>query len=191
MRSRMFSWDGCKFLILLNNFLSTCPTIETLTLKRCWDVGNLEIETQRLMVLVLDKCLGPEYIFVNAPLLRFFKYCGLSVYLQMENHQRMEEAVFDFTLQPEWGGEEDAVMLYNLLTEIWCVRALTICSYMIQVLPLAKNVLTPRLAIATHLYLKTLLHIKKYYGITFFLNSCYVLEVLTIDLGPKRIFQDY
>ncbi|KAI3456958.1 hypothetical protein Pfo_013621 [Paulownia fortunei] len=177
----------------LNNFLSMCPSLEILILKRCWNVGNLDIDAQRLRVLVLDKCSGPEFISVNAPLLNFFKYCGLSVYLQMENHRRMVEAVFDFSLQPEWDDEGDPEMLYNLLSEIWSVRALTICSYMLQVLPMAESslLLKPSLTSVTQLFLKTQLHIQEYYGITFFLNSCPRLEVLSIDLGPTRIFQDY
>lgn len=70
---------------------------------------------------------------MTAPLLEFYSYSGAAVYLQMDDHQRMEEAVFDFGEEREWGGESDAEMLYNLLTEIWCVKILTICSYILQV----------------------------------------------------------
>ena len=77
--------------------------------------------------------LDRQYISLNAPLLRFFKYCSVSVYLQMEHHQGTEESVFDSFLLSQLGKEVKVEMLYNLLFEIWCVRALTICCYMLQV----------------------------------------------------------
>lgn len=117
----------------LDEFVGSCPSLESLRLKRCWSVGSLDICGRRLRSLVIEKCWGAEYISVTAPSLEFYSYSGASVYLQMDDHRRMEEAVFDFGDEREWGGEIDAEMLYNLLTEIWSVRALTICSYMLQV----------------------------------------------------------
>ncbi|EYU19237.1 hypothetical protein ABFS82_13G171100 [Erythranthe guttata] len=177
----------------LYKFLKLCPSLETLILRRIWNVGSFDIEAPNLKFLVLDKLSGPEFISVSAPSLSFFQYSGLSVYLQMEYNRTMTEAIFDFSLQPTWDEEGDPEMLYNLLSEVWSVKVLTVCSYMLQVVPMAENSLSlqPRLENVTRLVLKTQLHIQEYYGITFFLNSCPRLEVLSIDIGPKKIFEDW
>ncbi|XP_075482783.1 F-box protein At3g62230-like [Primulina tabacum] len=176
----------------LNKFITMCPSLETLSLKRCWNVRDMIISAQRLKILVIDKCMEPESITVDAPLLTTFKYYGLSTYMRMDYHKNMEEAVFDYGLQSEVADEGDGEMLYNLLLEIFSVRVLTICSYMLQVLPMCEEPLSlqPKLENMRHLILKTQLHINEYYGISFFLNSCPRLEILEIDLAPKRIL-DY
>lgn len=116
----------------LENFLSLCPSIQFLMLQRIWNVGDLRIDVQGLKVLIINKCAVREGISVHAPLLRVFKYTGVSVYLQMEDHKKLTEAVFDFSLEPNWD-ENDGEMLSIVLTEIWAVEVLTICSYMLQV----------------------------------------------------------
>lgn len=48
--------------------------------------------------------------------------------------------------------------------------------------------LYPYLDDMRHLILKTSMHSYELYGISFLLKSCTGLEMLTIDLGPARIF---
>ncbi|CAA3030032.1 F-box At3g62230-like [Olea europaea subsp. europaea] len=175
------------------NLMSMCPSLETLNLKRCWNMENFYIDSDKLRVFVIDKCLGPEVIILNAPFLSFFQYSGPSVHLQIEYHPRMVEVILDFGLQTEYIEEGEGDMLYNLLTEISSVRVLTICSYMLQLIVTADDPITlkPALENVKHLILKTELHINEFYGITFFLKNCPNLEILTIDLCTRTIFQDY
>lgn len=57
-----------------------------------------------------------------------------------------------------------------------------------KVIPMAEEEV--KLRSVRHLHLKTQLHVQEYYGITYFLKSCPMLEVLTIDLGRcRRILQ--
>ncbi|PIN15847.1 hypothetical protein CDL12_11513 [Handroanthus impetiginosus] len=175
----------------INRFVKLCLSLETLIIKRCWGVEDLNIESQSLRFLAIDKCLGLGKITVKkTPLLKYFQYYGLSVSLEMEDMPTMEQAVFDYTHDENWS-DGDADMLREILCKISSVWALSICSYVLQVLPLVPSALwlTPSLASVTHLFLKTKLHIQEYYGISLFLNSCPQLELLSIDLGPQPIFE--
>ncbi|CAI9784185.1 unnamed protein product [Fraxinus pennsylvanica] len=176
-----------------NNLMSTCTSLEILNLKRCWNMENFYIDSEKLRVFVMDKCLGPEVIILNAPFLSFFQYSGPSVQLQIEYHSTMVEAILDFGLQTAYIEEGEGDMLYNLLAEISSVRVLTICSYMLQLIVTAGDPITlkPELENVKHLILKTKLHINEFYGITFFLKSCPNLDILTIDLCARTIFQEY
>lgn len=64
-------------------------------------------------------------------------------------------------------------------------------SSLVKVIPTGEEPfkLKPALEDLKHLILKTSVHRNDFYGISFFLNSCPNLEMLTIDLNtPARIF---
>ncbi|XP_051149263.1 F-box protein At3g62230-like [Andrographis paniculata] len=175
----------------LCGLVSMCPFLETLTVKRCWNLGSLDLAAPRLRVLVLHKCTGLDYISLTAKSLAIFKYSGGYTYLQLDYHSSLVQAEFDFQQQLRWEEGADPEMLYNALVEIWRAEFLSVCSYMLQMVQMAEeSSVKPRLSCLRHLHLKTQLHVKEYFGITFFLNSCPNLRVLSIDLSPStQIFQ--
>ncbi|KAK3024280.1 hypothetical protein RJ639_043142 [Escallonia herrerae] len=172
--------------------LTKCPVLESLSLKRCWGLDYLDISAPSLTSLVVDKCLDLKRgIRVDARTLRFLKYSGRVISLRIEYLRSIVEAVLDFGLEFEFSDHGE--LLCDFCVEVGCSRVLTICSYMLQVIPTAEDRLSiePPLDVE-HLTLKTALDAKEYYGITFFLSSCPYLKTLSIDLtAPSRIFEEY
>ncbi|CAN6557927.1 unnamed protein product [Malus baccata var. baccata] len=104
----------------------------------------------------------------------------------------LEEADLDFG--PEFECDESlGDSLYQSLNGICPTRALTVCTYMLQVIPMGEEPtgMEPRLNV-THLTLRTAMHNYEQGGIRFFLNSCPRLETLTIDIDrSRRICNEY
>ncbi|GFZ04906.1 hypothetical protein Acr_17g0004780 [Actinidia rufa] len=104
-----------------------------LSLKKCWDLESVEIRSQRLMTLVIDKCSSLENgVVIDVPNLRVFKYCGPVVYFVTEYLNGIVEADLDFGIEVEFNEHGD--VLHQLLVGVWCVRILSVCSYMLQAL---------------------------------------------------------
>ncbi|KAL5737711.1 hypothetical protein ACOSP7_030472 [Xanthoceras sorbifolium] len=176
--------------------LLSCPLLESLSLKKCWSIdAQLYISRTnlRLTTLVVDKC---NFLYgmvqIDAPNLRLFNYSGRAEQFYSETEFiSLQEAEFDFGVEPEFFSE-DGQYLYDLLEQLLSVRVLTVCSYLLQVVPCVDeplgllNTLNVR-----HLILKTAMNPFEYYGIRFMLKSCPLLETLTINIGRARIFQDY
>ncbi|KAK3021264.1 hypothetical protein RJ639_047255 [Escallonia herrerae] len=176
----------------VTTLLSNCLLLENFSLKRCWGLDYLDISAPSLTSLALDKCLDLKRgIRVDARTLRFLKYSGTVVLLQIECFRSIVEAVLDFGLEFEF--RDCGQILHDFLFGIYYIKALTICSYVLQVITTAEDCLSVEpLPEVEHLTLKTALDAKEYYGITFFLNSCPRLETLSIDLtAPSRIFEGY
>ncbi|KAG5255156.1 F-box protein [Salix suchowensis] len=120
----------------------------------------------RLQNLVLDKCdFRDEWLFIEGPKFQFFKYSGKVGQFHLENQREMVEAELDFGMQSEF--EE-------------------------LIIPSGDEPLGLQAPLnVRNLILKTALHSNEYWGIKFMLRSCPRLEMLTIDIGPARIFPDY
>ncbi|XP_058220031.1 putative F-box protein At3g29830 [Rhododendron vialii] len=175
----------------VKDLVSNCPLLESLSLKNCSDLGCINISSTRLRNLVIEKCSDLENgIVVDVPNLRVLKYSGLLVHFEIEYMKGLVEADFDFGFETEFGEYGD--LLYQLLGDVWSARVLTVCSYMLQVIPSAEEYpsLKPPFEGVQHLTLKAALDVHEFHGISFFLNSCPHLETLTIDLVPARIFQE-
>ncbi|KAK4850729.1 hypothetical protein QYF36_009330 [Acer negundo] len=179
----------------VKNLLMYCPSLESFTLKNCWNIHeHLDISgpNRRLKSLVVDKCKFLDgLVQIQAPNLMFFKYSGRADHFYLEERlTSLQEAELDFGLETEFS--ELGHLLYDLVEQLFAVRVLTVCSYLLQVIPIGEeplgllNTLNVR-----HLILKTSLHSFEFYGIRFMLKSCPLLETLTINLGPARIFPDY
>ncbi|XP_034903957.1 F-box protein At3g62230 [Populus alba] len=173
--------------------LDSCPLLETLRLKKCWNLEYFEISKPglRLQNLVLDKCdLRHEWLAIEGPSFQFFKYSGKVGQFLLENQRDMVEAELDFGMQTQF--EEVGAFLYDLLQELFAARILTVCSVFLQIVPSGDEPLGLQAPLDVRkLILKTALHSNEYCGIKFMLRSCPRLETLTIDIGPAKIFPDY
>ncbi|KAH7860161.1 hypothetical protein Vadar_010084 [Vaccinium darrowii] len=173
----------------LKELISNCPLLESLSMKNCSDVGCINISSTTLTSLVIDKCSDLQnWIAIDVPKLRIFKYSGQLVHFAIEYLDAMDEADIDFGSETEFGEYGD--LLYQLLSDIYGIRVLTVCSYMLQVIPSAEEYPCLPLDRVQHLTLRTVLHVHEFHGISFFLNSCPHLEILTIDIAPARIFPE-
>ncbi|GMN51527.1 hypothetical protein TIFTF001_020676 [Ficus carica] len=146
----------------VKDLVENCVSLESLSMKRCWNIGFIEIKGQglRLESLTIDKC-----------------------------NVRIKEVALDFGIQSELG--EVGPLLFETFGDFYAVKVLTVCSFVLQTIVSREEPLglKSRLAVK-HLILKTALHENELYGIRFFFNSCPLLETLTIDINPaKRIFE--
>ncbi|KAL0000896.1 hypothetical protein SO802_014677 [Lithocarpus litseifolius] len=189
-----FGWLELS-LSFIEALLKNCPLLESLSLKKCWNLDHLEISGQnlRLKNFVADNCsLISDEIVIDAPYLRFFKYSGKMAHFEIEIHRsHMEEADLDFGIEFE---HYDGIGtdLYNLLNQLYPIKVLTVCSFMLQFLPLGDEPVRMGFDMRIkHLTLKTSVHPFEFIGIGFLLNSCPHLETLTLDIGPRRIFGGY
>ncbi|KAH1062652.1 hypothetical protein GYH30_005551 [Glycine max] len=145
-----------------------------------------------LTKLFLDKCnFDFDYFRVKAPNLKIFKYCGWINFAVVEiDSLAMEEVDLDFSLESSF--EEFGHPIYNLVKDVCTARVLTVCSFVLQVIPTGPEQLRMEVDMdARHLIMKTALDDDEFIGISFFLNSCPLLERLTIEIGPKSELSDY
>ncbi|KAL7186507.1 hypothetical protein ACSBR2_028282 [Camellia fascicularis] len=169
-----------------NALLSNCRLLESLSLKKCWNLENLNISAARLRTLVIDKCWSLENgIGIETPKLLFFKYSGPMNGFMIDYLNALVEADLDFGFEAEFSEYGD--ILYDLLRDIDCIRVLTVCSCMLQIISTAEEypMLKPPLYKMRHLIMKTALHINEYHGISFFLFSCPRLQTLTIHISSS------
>ncbi|XWS09832.1 hypothetical protein CRYUN_Cryun39dG0023500 [Craigia yunnanensis] len=175
--------------------LQYCPLLESLSLTKCWNLEHFSVSEPSLLLrkLVIDKCSFQDHgwIYIHiAPRLRFFKYSGRVASFDLDYLCCLEEADLDFGLEPSFKDVGD--LLYNLLFDLFSVTILTVCSFMLQVIPNSEQPYGTECPLnVRHLTLKTALHSHEFYGIAFFLNSCPLLQTLTIELCPARVFLDY
>lgn len=119
----------------IRDLLQHCPLLESLRLKKCWNIEELEITVPnlRLKRLVIDKCdFIRDWFQIEAPNLRFFRYSGSLGRFVFDKHDFLAEAELDFALELEF--DEDGELLYELLQQLEHVKVLTVCSYLLQVL---------------------------------------------------------
>ncbi|XP_057426440.1 putative F-box/LRR-repeat protein At1g56400 [Lotus japonicus] len=201
----------------LRTLLYSCKTLQNLSLKKCGELESFNMGDEKIGLkrLVIDKCQF-EYtdIFFDAPNLVFFKYSG-GVWNSDINIKRevMEEVEIDFPYEFEPNFNEYADELYTILSDFYHVRVLTVCSVLLQkyisrfsvltceyvflvmheklkAIPFGEDKIRHGLNVR-HLILKTQMHPNELYGFTFLLESCPWLEKLTLEIGPRVIYNDY
>ncbi|KAG8637054.1 hypothetical protein MANES_15G074400v8 [Manihot esculenta] len=187
-----FGWIEMR-MVSIKFLLVCCPLIETLSLKKCWNIDHLEIclPDLRLKNLVLDKCnFVDDFFWIEGPMLRFLKYSGKVGHFHMYNQRQMVEADLDFGMEPEFF--EVGTLLYDFLQEFYAVKVLTVCSVLLQLIPREEEPFSLRFPLnVRHLILKTAMHSFEFYGMSFMFTSCPKLKILTFDIGPAKIFPDY
>ncbi|XP_024018605.1 putative F-box/LRR-repeat protein At5g54820, partial [Morus notabilis] len=117
----------------LKALVENCAVLESLSLKRCWNTGVIEIKgaSLRLESLSIDKChVIHSWITIEAPNLRFFKYCGEFCTFELNSTGRIDEVVLDFGLQSEFG--EVGPLLSELFRDFYAAKVLTVCSFILQ-----------------------------------------------------------
>ncbi|TXG67750.1 hypothetical protein EZV62_009025 [Acer yangbiense] len=179
----------------VRTLLMYCPLLESFSLKKCWNIHErLDISRPnlRLKNLVVDRCnFLSGLVRIQAPNLRFFKYSGKVARFNFESRLTyMQEAELDFGQQSEFSGVAD--LLYDLIDQLFSVRVLTVCSFLLQVIPIGEEPLDLLKTLnVRHLTLKTSMRSFEFDGIIFMLKCCPLLETLTINnLRPARIFPD-
>lgn len=117
----------------LSALLSNCVLLEIFSLEKCWDLGQITIYSSNLRTLVIDKCLSLEHgVIIDAQKLCVFKYSGPLIAFDLLDLDSLVEADLDFGLQAEFS-DQDGEILYGLLSQVCCIRVLSVCSYMLQV----------------------------------------------------------
>ncbi|MED6109152.1 hypothetical protein PIB30_031041 [Stylosanthes scabra] len=115
---------------MVRTLLSMCKWMESLTLKRCWDLEDLDLGKLELKKLAIDNCsLEVDDICFEAPNLKAFKYRGLVGVSDVSvKAGTIEEADLGFrTLVFECGNE-----LQKFLYDFSAVNVLTVCSVLLQ-----------------------------------------------------------
>ncbi|TKY46836.1 putative F-box protein [Spatholobus suberectus] len=174
----------------ITTLLSNCKIIESLVLKRCWNLSHFEIgnEALRLKRLVVDKSIFENAMFqLNAPNLCFFKYIGAMCLFEVKNTLAIKEAHLDFYLGFDNVGTD--IFLYDLVQDLYNARVLSVCTYLLQVISMGEKEHIERDMNTRHLILKMNVHNCEFRGVSLFFHSCPMLERLTIELGSNIILQ--
>ncbi|CAI9088459.1 OLC1v1022791C2 [Oldenlandia corymbosa var. corymbosa] len=189
---------------ILTDFLGMCPVLESLFLRRCTLEEYVKIESESLKSLIMEKCCSDDnetspVVDIDTPELNVLKYhSGVLVIFSFKSSRINPdlEASLDFGLQKQYDfAQVYAHKLWLGLNELNVVKTLTVCTYVLQAIshgeeePMELNLTYPLKL--NHLILKASLIEEELYGITFFLQNCPDLEVLTIDLNsitPNVVF---
>ncbi|QCD90333.1 hypothetical protein DEO72_LG7g2996 [Vigna unguiculata] len=178
----------------IKGLLSNCRVLESLSMKRCWSSERFRLgqeETKGLKMLVIDHCRFEFDVFiVNALNLQIFKYYGWMNFNIMEiQSPEMEEADLDFAV--EYSYHRRGYPLYNMMKNLSIASILTVCSYVLQVIPSGPEQLRMEHDMCVqHLIMNASLHEDEFIGIAFFINSCPMLGCLTIQICPKNDLSD-
>ncbi|XP_038889302.1 F-box protein At3g62230-like [Benincasa hispida] len=181
----------------IRDLVKKCRKLESLNLKNCWNVTHFEIggndDQLRLRSLTIENCkFLHDWISIEAPKLTYFRYFGTVGSFRVEVNRCFEEADLGFEIDDDDDHSEISNLLYVLLESLYPARVLSVCSSLLQVIPLGDEPIRMQARMHTqHLRMRTKIHPNEFYGIIFLLNSCPYLKKLTLMLGQGKIFQDY
>ncbi|CAL9017545.1 unnamed protein product [Prunus brigantina] len=165
--------------------LANCGCLESLSLRHCWDMDNffcVRVGELKLKTLVVYKCrFTCSYFEFEAPNLRCLRYSGTLPKFCLLRNGGLDEVDLDFGHETH-GNEAVSDLLGQLIDEVNPMRALTVCTFMLQVLPMGEEGIGSPLGI-TQLTLKTTMHDHEQHGIQYLLKNCPQLETLKFEIG--------
>ncbi|MQM21487.1 hypothetical protein Taro_054528 [Colocasia esculenta] len=119
---------------------ASCPLLEELYLDHLTDTEEITITSasRRLRVLDINECDPIPYgvRLIQVPALELFRYMGFTGNFVVDTVNTLEEAELYFI----WDDSDDASeLLRDLLEDLNMVTSLTVCSFLLQVVPFADN----------------------------------------------------
>ncbi|WKA11890.1 hypothetical protein VitviT2T_029342 [Vitis vinifera] len=133
LKDLSIGWSELKSFAL-SALLVNCPLLESLSLKKCWNLDDPVISGPKLKLrsLVMDKCAFIYRFTVGAPLLRSLSYSGAVSEFVFLNQPPVEKVELDFGLEPDIDYEGTyGDVIRELLGDLKCTT-LTVCSFMLQ-----------------------------------------------------------
>lgn len=130
-----FGYVGLNVKDIRELLFNHVGNLEGLSLKRCWGLLDFDLRENQnldhLRRLAIERCdFESNDLVFSAPNLRYLKYIGDVGVYQMNLGRDMEEAELDFT-------SDNCLhlgdLLYRILTDLYSVKVLTVCSYFLQV----------------------------------------------------------
>lgn len=126
----------------IRDLLRKCEMLESLRLKKCWNIAHLEIggnDHLRLSSLAIENCnFLHDWISIEAPNLTYFRYFGSVGSFRMEVNRCFEEADLGFHIEEDHDSSELANLLYVLLDSLYPAKVLSVCSSLLQVYTLVQ-----------------------------------------------------
>ncbi|EOA26146.1 hypothetical protein CARUB_v10019582mg [Capsella rubella] len=176
---------GWMQLTMFSALLLKTPLLESLSIKRCWNVG-LEAITgynSRLLRLVFKNCgFAVQSSTLELPSILEFKYAGRVHFFGLSNvNKSVDEVSLDFGRESVYH-EGLGNQLRDLLSNLASAKTKTICPFLIQVIQSAYPLRLKAEMETRQLVLKTNLEPIEFTGISFMIKSCAYLETLTFQL---------
>ncbi|XP_068645105.1 putative F-box/LRR-repeat protein At5g54820 [Aristolochia californica] len=178
----------------LDILFENCKALDAFTMEKCTCLQPTKFYAQNngLSSLSFENCfILDNALSISLPTLRSFKFCGSMTIMNLECLSALLDAEFDFTLEDEF--QPVAHHMSQMLMNMNSARALTLCTYTIQVLPpiyqpfhLMKRPLNLR-----YLTLKTALHRNELPGIAYLVRSYPRLNTITLVMQPTHALTGY
>jgi len=114
--------------------LESCPLLESLSLKKCWDIVSFEISKPglRLKSLVIEECdIADDFVLIEGPKLQFFKFSGNVGEFLLDDQSDLVKAELDFETETVF--DEIGLFLCDLLEDLFAAQVLTVSSVFLQV----------------------------------------------------------
>ncbi|KAL9691381.1 hypothetical protein QQ045_011802 [Rhodiola kirilowii] len=185
MRRASFQW--IRFWKAdLKHLAAEAPLLEDLRLHRCI-VYKIKLASNSLKSLGIEECdVVKDTISLTTPNLKSFVFSGRASILDLESASRsLENASVRFDLQPKKADLADNVICQQFKN--FChVKDLTICSYILQLLPTKMEDFNELHLELNHLtIIAASFNISMLQGVAIFVKSCHHMETLTIDLSKE------
>ncbi|XP_068645106.1 putative F-box/LRR-repeat protein At5g54820 [Aristolochia californica] len=179
---------------LLDILFENSKALDAFTMEKCSCLQPTHFYAQNngLSSLSIENCLILDNaLSISLPTLRSFKFYGSMTFMNLEYLSALLDAELDFTREDEFQPVADHMsqMLMNLKS----ARALTLCTYTIQVLPPAYqplHLLKQPLNLK-YLTLKTALHRNELPGIAYLVRSYPRLNTITLVMQPTHALTGY
>ncbi|XP_068645110.1 putative F-box/LRR-repeat protein At5g54820 [Aristolochia californica] len=193
LRSLSISWIKIT-QELLDILFENCKALDAFTMEKCSCLQPTKFyaENNRLSSLSFEDCLILDNaLSISLPILRSFKFYGTMTFMNLEYLSALLDAELDFTLEDEF--QPVAHHMSQMLINLKSARALTLCTYTIQVLPPAYQPfhLFKQPLNLKYLTLKTALHRNELPGIAYLVRSYPKLNTITLVMQPTHALTGY